>query len=386
MPKITPFLIVATLAAASLPLSAAEPLVPAIPTPEDAPIAYLYNANSGQVLFAREANRRFMPASITKVMTTFLAFEFMEQGRLFPQQVTSMRPATFSKWHNVGSTMFLQANVPVTVDDLLHGVTTVSANDGAVVLAEAAAGTVDDWIVAMNAKAREIGMADTHYGTPNGWMDDGRTFTTAHDLALLGQAMVARHPSKYSHFVGAQTFKYNNIEQRNHDPITGLVEGADGIKTGFTNQAGYGFLGSAQRNGQRLMMVVAASPTGRARNKAAAAFMEWGFTAFDTLRLVPNGVPVAEARVQNGAAARVQLLGNGPLSVSIPHGTRPKIALSVRYEGPLQAPIAKGEQVAELVIDIAGMPQSRVPLVAGEAVPEANYGQRLLNGLRGMLP
>ena len=160
------------------PLGAQRPaaVAPAIPSEYAAPIAYLLDAGSGQVLYQREIDRRFMPASITKVMTTFLAFEWMEGGRLFPQQVYSVRPETFRKWHRKGSTMFLPADARVTVDDLLHGVTTVSANDGAIVLAEGAAGSVEDWVAAMNAKAREIGMADSHFGNPNGWMDDGKTF------------------------------------------------------------------------------------------------------------------------------------------------------------------------------------------------------------------
>ncbi|MFT6609212.1 MAG: D-alanyl-D-alanine carboxypeptidase (penicillin-binding protein 5/6), partial [Qipengyuania sp.] len=232
------------------PLGAQSAPSARIPPAENAPIAYLLDASSGQILYARDIDRRFMPASITKVMTTFLAFEWMEEGRLFPQQVYGVRPDTFRKWHRKGSTMFLPADARVTVDDLLHGVTTVSANDGAVVLAEGAAGSVEDWVAAMNAKARDIGMADSHFGNPNGWMDDGKTFVTARDLGTLAQTMVTRHPTKYRHFVGAKGLKYNGIEQRNHDPIIGVVPGADGIKTGYTNQAGFGFLGSAQRDGR----------------------------------------------------------------------------------------------------------------------------------------
>ena len=188
------------------PLGARSAPEIAVPSVEDAPIAYLIDARSRQVLFSREADRRFMPASITKVMTTFLAFEWMEEGRLFPQQVYSVRPETFRAWNRVGSTMFLPADARVTVDDLIHGVTTVSANDGAVVLAEGAAGSVTDWVAAMNAKALEIGMHDSHFGTPNGWMDEGATWTTAHNLTLLGEAMIRRHPTKYRHFVGATVF------------------------------------------------------------------------------------------------------------------------------------------------------------------------------------
>lgn len=357
--------------------------LPAVPSVADAPIAYMVDARSGQVLFSREPDRRFMPASITKVMTTFLAFEWMESGRLAPQQVYTIRPETFRRWKNVGSTMFLPADARITVDQLVHGVTTVSANDGAVVLAEGAAGSVQEWTSAMNAKAREIGMHDSHFATPNGWMDEGATWVTAHDLVVLGRAMITRHPSKYHHFVGATTFEYNGITQRNHDPISGVVSGADGIKTGFTNQAGYGFLGSAVRNGQRIIFVVGGSPTGRARNKAARQFVEWGFRAFEPRRVFGPNQIIASARVQDGGAPAVNLVTERPLYVDIARGTDPGISFAVRYEGPLQAPISKGEEVAELIVTIEGQPQYRVPLKAREAVVEANLLQRVINGVRG---
>ena len=379
---VSTFVSAAVLAVAH-PADARQHLEPSIPTVQDAPIAYLIDARSGQVLYAREEDRRFMPASITKVMTTFLAFEWMEEGRLFPAQIYTVRPETFRKWNQVGSTMFLPADARVSVDDLLHGITTVSANDGSVVLAEGAAGTVEDWVAAMNAKAREIGMRDSHFGTPNGWMDEGATWVTAKDLATLGQTMIARHPTKYRHFVGATGFKYNGIEQRNHDPISGVVPGADGIKTGFTNQAGFGFLGSAARNGQRLIMVVAGSPNGRARNRAAQQFIEWGFTAFQPKRVFAPEQTIASARVQGGGAPFVNLVTDGPLYVDVLKGTNPKVTFAVRYEGPLQAPVSKGEAVAELVVTIEGQPQYRVPLKARENVLEANLVQRVFNGIRG---
>ena len=382
--RLTSLAVLATVLVAA-PLGARDNPGPAIPSVEDAPIAYLLDASSGQVLFERDIDRRFMPASITKVMTTFLAFEWMEEGRLFPQQVFGIRPETFRQWSRKGSTMFLPADARVTVDDLLHGVTTVSANDGAVVLAEGAAGSVEDWVAAMNAKAREIGMADSRFGNPNGWMDEGRTFVTARDLGTLAQAMVTRHPSKYRHFVGAREFEYNGITQGNHDPISGVVRGADGIKTGFTNQAGFGFLGSAQRDGRRLVMVVGGSPGARARARASRSLIEWGYETFDNRTLFVPDERVASARVQGGGASEVGLTTPRGIRVSVPKGREPQISLSVRYEGPLRAPIAKGEHVAELLVTVTGMPSYRVPLVAREEVLEATVIQRVFNAFRSWL-
>ncbi len=371
---------------AAAAVAAGPPVRPAVPSATDAPIALLVDVSSGQTLFAREADRRFLPASITKVMTTYVAFERMAQGKLFPQQVTAMRPETFRQWGRVGSTMYLSENQPVTIDALLHGVTTVSANDGAAVLGEAAAGSLPAWITQMNRAARALGMRDSHFGSPNGWMDGGKTWTTARDLVRLADAMIRRHPGQYRHFVGAQSLSYNGIAQRNHDPISGVVAGADGIKTGFTNQAGYGFLGSAQRGRRRLVMVVAGSPTGRQRNNAARALIEWGFQAFESKVLFPVGATLARARVQRGGLRHVDLVAPRPIRLALPRGHRPKVALKVRYEGPLRAPIVENQEVAQLLISFDGRPVGSVPLVARTSVASATPIQRVFNGLAGWLP
>ncbi|WP_345719856.1 D-alanyl-D-alanine carboxypeptidase family protein [Qipengyuania sphaerica] len=370
---------------ALFPVAAQEEQALTPPDAELAPIAYLFDVTSGQILFEREADRRFMPASITKVMTTFLAFEWMEEGKILPQQSFTIRPEIWKKWNNVGSTMFLPHDARVSVDDLVHGVTTVSANDGAAALADGAAGSVEEWVAAMNAKAAEIGMRDSHFGTPNGWMDDGHTFVTARDLTTLATQMLRRHPTKYRHYVGHTEFTYNNITQPNHDPISGVVPGADGIKTGFTNQAGYGFLGSAERNGRRLVMVVAASPRARDRNRAARDLIEWGFSAFDQQRLFAPDVPVAFAEVQGGASSDVALVSPHGIFVDIPAGGHRDVKLTVHYDGPLRAPIRKGEKVARLVVSIDGMSDYTIPLAARDEVPEAGFGRRILNGMLGWI-
>lgn len=361
-------------------------IIPAVPSATDAPIALLVDISSGQTLFARDEDRRFMPASVTKVMTTYLAFERMAEGKMFPQQVTAMRPETFKLWHGVGSTMYLAENTPVSIDALVHGVTTVSANDGAVVLGEAAMGSIAAWTAEMNRAALALGMRDSHFGTPNGWMDEGRTFVTARDLVTLATAMIQRYPTYYRHYVGARSMAYNGVAQRNHDPITGVVSGADGIKTGFTNQAGYGFLGSAQRGGRRLVMVVATSPTGRQRNDAARAFMEWGFRAFESKVLFPVGTRLASAKVQDGGLRSVDLMTPRPIRLAMPRGHRPKVTLKVRYDGPLRAPIVKDREVAKLLIFFDGRQVSALPLVAGRSISSASQLQRVFNGIAGWMP
>ena len=358
---------------------------PQPPAAEDVPIALLVDASSGQVLHERNADRRFVPASITKTMTAFVAFELMEEGKLDPRQTFTVRPATFANWHRKGSTMFLPQDARVTVDDLLTAIMNVSANDGAIVLAEGAAGSVDEWVKLMNQKARELGMSNSHFGTPNGWMDDGHTFVSARDLVKLAMAMQTRHPQKYARYIGHAGFTYGGITQSNHDPLIGRVPGAEGIKTGFTNEAGMGYLGSVKRNGHRLIMVVAGVDRAQIRNRAAREYVEWGFSNFDARLLFPEGAVVGIARVQGGSTRGVELRTRGPVFVSVPKGTAPEISMRALYHGPLRAPIQGDQPVAELELKVAGMPTSYIPLLAAEPVAKAGFLARVWNGIAGWI-
>lgn len=369
-------------AAISQPVAARE-IAPAPPRADEARIAILIDLSSGQILHERNADRRFMPASITKVMTAFLAFEMVDQGRLQLAQRMRFDPASFSKWGGVGSTMFLAAGDELSAADLLRGITTVSANDASVVLAEGVAGSMAEWTRLMNAKAREIGMTDSHFGTPNGWPDEGRTFVTARDLATLGTALIQRHPQLYAGFFGQRTLSYRGITQRNHDPFSAQVRGGDGIKTGFTNEAGYGFLGSAKRGSRRLVLVVAGADQARVRDRAARAYLEWGFAAFDSHPLFAAGEMIDEARVQDGQSRHVPLVAPRAIGATMPRGENRKIQLRVHYDGPLRAPISKGQHVADLEIAVEGMEPSRLPLIAGEDVAEAGIFARVRNGILG---
>jgi D-alanyl-D-alanine carboxypeptidase (penicillin-binding protein 5/6) len=414
--KRLPYVITAGALAAALPLALVAAQIPAAPLAEEdaaaatvaaerskggsadladprnppaslapIPLALLVDLGSGQTLFAREPDRRFMPASITKVMTLYVAFELISRGQLNENQTFRMSEDAWKHWHGVGSTMFLDRDHDVTVHDLLMGIANVSANDGCIVLAEGAAGSVPNWIALMNAEARRIGMTNSHYGTPNGWMDEGQTYVTPRDLATLAATMIRRHPDLYHRYVGHETSTWNGITQHNHDPILGKLEGADGIKTGFTNQAGYGFLGSAVRNGRRLVMVVAGVDRPKDRARAAADLMDWGFAAFDSRPLFSAGVEVGRAKVQEGSARSVPLLAPMAYSATSPRGSREPVSLRIVYDGPLPAPIRKGDAVASLEIKVGNGAAARVPLVAGADVARADTWQRLLNGLVGLV-
>ncbi len=349
------------------------------------PIALLVDLSSGQVLYSKQADRRFLPASITKVMTLYTAFDMVSRNQLNTSQTMRMSADAFKQWHRVGSTMFLDQAASPTVNDLLLGIANISANDACVVLAEGAAGSVPTWVALMNAEARRLGMKDSHFGTPNGWMDEGETFVTAHDLATLAGAMIAEHPDLYHRYVGHESLTWNGITQNNHDPILGKLAGADGIKTGFTNQAGYGFLGSAERNGRRLVMVIAGADRAPDRAKAARALMDWGFAAFASKPLFKPGQTIGEAKVQGGAARHVNLVTPTGFAATLPKDAGGQTSLKIVYDGPLEAPVAKGSMVASLEIRVGNGQPHRVPLIAGETVGKASLFERLRNGLMGLV-
>ena len=381
----------------SLPLPESGPrpiptaaLTADLPAPSDdvaaAPIAMLYDVNAGQTLYARGVDQQFLPASVTKVMTLYVAFDLMAQGRLSPDQLLTVSDDAWKEWHSKGSRMFLERGGQVPVDALLMGIANVSANDGCIVLAEGVAGSVENWVAMMNAQARMLGMTGSHFGTPNGWMDEGQTYYTARDLTRLAQAMVTRFPQYYRRYIGKPGMTWNGITQPNHDPTLGIVPGADGIKTGFTNEAGYNFLGSAERDGRRLIMVIAHMPNPKERARASRALLEWGFGAWEAHRLYPAGKILADATVQQGTQASVGLETAHPVDVTAPRGVKPQVSMRIRYKGPLDAPIARGEEVAMLELHVAGQPAAEVPLVASADVPRGNgLTDRLRDGFTGLL-
>lgn len=385
LPLILLSLIAATAAAPVRPLvPGTDTVVPAAPTPVQAPVALLVDLGSGQVLHARNPDRRFMPASVTKVMTLYLAFELIEQGRLDPAQVFTMSPAVARAWRRKGSTMFLDAGEQVRVDDLLLGIANVSANDGAAVLAEGHAGSVAAWTAAMNRTALGLGMTGSHFATPNGFPDEGRTFTTASDLVTLARALIARHPDKFGYYIGRAGFDYKGIAQVNHDPLIGRVPGADGIKTGFTNESGFSYLGTAQRNGQRLVLVLAGVENGRLRAQVARSYVEWGFSAFQRRQIFAPGTAVGVAQVQDGNARQVALTAKGPVTINLPRGSTARLAATIHYDGPIRAPVAAGQEVAVLEVTAPGVAPARIPLYAAEAVATAGPFDRIVNAVAGL--
>ena len=383
------------LATVSLALVAGAAPAKAPPFETPAGVAYLIDLSSGAVLLSKDADRRIPPASMAKMMTTNVAFELIKKGDLQLNKMCTVRPETWQRWHGpqAGSTMFLSPNEQVSVENLLHGIVTLSGNDASVVLAECIAGTEQAFAAQMNALGKQLGLTNSNFGNSNGWPDEGVTYVTARDLATLAKATIERHPQLYRKFYGQREFTWGKtlgsgqaITQGNRNPILGKVAGADGLKTGHTAEAGYGFTGSAEQNGRRLVMVVAGLDSFNQRIAESVKLMQWGFNAWQSKPLFKQGATVGSAQVQLGSDSEVALVAPRDLAVTIPAGVLSKVStMKVRYNGPIKAPIAKGQHVADLVVTTTDTGEQVMPLVAAEAVEEAGFFGRIWIALKQLV-
>ena len=355
-----------------------------------APIAYMIDLSSGAELYARDPDRRMPPASMAKMMTVYVAFDMIKKGELKLDRQLPVRPETWQRWHGpaAGSTMFLSTGENVSVENLLKGIVTLSGNDACVVLAEGVSGTEQAFTDRMNEQAKRLGLANSHFGTSNGWPDNGVTYVTARDLAKLAAATIQDFPDLYKRFYSLPNFTWGktlgagaDITQANRDPLLGRVAGADGLKTGHTDEAGYGFTGSAQQNGRRLVMVVAGLTSFNQRIEESVRFMDWGFRAWRAKPVVAKGREVSSADVQGGDASSVGLVAPEQLTVTMPSGTSPTLSAKVVYQGPVKAPFKAGAHIADLIISSPDLPAQRLPLVAANDVGEAGFFRRAWNGL-----
>ena len=372
--------------AVAFPTTAANP-----PFDTPAPIAYLEDLSSGAVLYAKDADRRIPPASMAKMMTVYVVFDLIKKGEIKLDQQIEVRPETWRKWHSQGSTMFLAVGERPTVADLLKGIVTLSGNDACVVLAEGVAGTEEAFVNLMNQQAKRLGLTNSHFGNSNGWPDEGRTYVTARDLAHLAKATIQDHPKLYKDFYSLESFTWGKtlgagaaITQANRDPLLGRVAGADGLKTGHTEEAGYGFTGSAEQNGRRLVMVVAGLDSYNGRAEESVRFMEWGFRAWKARPIASKGRRIGDVEVQGGGADSVGVIAPRDLNATVPAGSSPAMQGKIVYQGPLKAPIKAGDHIADLVVETPGMPVQTLPLVAETDVGEAGFFRRIWLGLQSL--
>lgn len=377
---------------ATLPLIAISSAVFAAPKYEtEAPIAYMTDLSSGAILFEKNADKQIPPASMAKMMTVYVAFDQISKEKLQLDQKIDIQRATWQKWQGQGSTMFLGVNDQPTIKDLLHGVITLSGNDASVVLSEAIAGTEENFADLMTKTAKRIGMKNSRFGNSTGWPDEGKTMVTARDLGTLGKRLSDDFPKLYKDFFGLTEFTWGKtnsgdpITQPNRNPLLGKIAGADGLKTGHTEEAGFGFTGSAEQEGRRIISVLAGLNSYGGRSSESVKFMNWGFNAWETKALFKKGAKVQSAEVQLGNSSSVDLIAPKDLFATLPKGSDSKLSMKVRYNGPIKAPIAKDQQIATLIVSTGDAGTQSMPLVAAEAIDEAGFFGRAWAGLKSLL-
>ena len=342
--------------------------------------ALIIDATTDTVLLEHNADERMPTASMSKIMTMYMVFEALDQGRL---SLDDLLPVSERAWRVEGSRMFIEVGDQVPVEDLIRGVIVQSGNDSAIALAEALGGTEEGFARQMTERARELGMTNSNFMNSTG-LPDPDHYSTAHDLALLAQRLIADFP-QYYHYYSEIEFTWNDITQGNRNPLLYRDLGADGLKTGHTSEAGYGLTGSAERNGRRIIVVVNGLESAQARADEAARLLEWAFREFDAVHLFDAGETVTVAGVWQGDPAEVPLVVAEDLSMTLARGASGEVEVVAGWDGPLPAPIAAGDALGSLTIRVPGIPDRDVPLVAGANVAEQGFFGRIVSGVGGLV-
>ncbi len=357
---------------------AQQATLPVPPAPPIAAKAYLLvDFNTGKQLAAHNVEMRVDPASLTKLMTAYLTFTALKQGRIRPHQQV---PVSVKAWKTIGSRMFIEPRKPVTVKQLLNGMIVQSGNDASIALAEAVAGSEEVFVQLMNREAQRLGLKHTHFVNATG-LPDPKHYSTAEDLALLASAIIRDFP-KYYELYSQKEFTYNNIKQANRNRLLWTDPTVDGVKTGHTDSAGYCLITSAKRGEHRLLSVVLGAAGERARAVESQKLLNYGFQFYESFRVQAKNQPVATLEVFKGKADTVKAGFLADVYVTLPKGQRSKLKASVESLQPLLAPIAAGQRVGTMKISVDGKPYRELPVVALENVPAAGILGRSWDSLR----
>jgi D-alanyl-D-alanine carboxypeptidase (penicillin-binding protein 5/6) len=325
--------------------------------------AVMVDFDTGAVLLEKNADERMPPSSMSKLMTMYVVFDLLKAGRLTLEQ---QLPVSERAWRMGGSKMFVQIGTQVSVENLARGVIVQSGNDACIVLAEGISGSEQQFAELMNETGRRIGLRNSNFRNATGWPDPEHRMT-ASDLATLARRIITDHP-EYYRFYNERSFRWNDISQENRNPTLARVPGADGLKTGHTEEAGFGLTASAIRGGRRLILVVNGLPSMRVRSEESERLMEWGFREFDNVVLFRAAETVEEVPVYLGERSTVPLVAGRDLVVTLPRQWRRGIQARVRYDSPVAAPVSKGQELGKLLVSGQGVPQMEVALIAGADV------------------
>jgi D-alanyl-D-alanine carboxypeptidase (penicillin-binding protein 5/6) len=348
---------------------------------EKAKEVVLMDYDTGAILYEKNAETPTNPSSMTKVMTVYLAFDRLKEGRLALADKMRVSPKA---WKTQGSRMFLNPNTFVTVEELLHGVITVSGNDASIVLAEGMSGSEENAASEMTEMAHAIGAVNTTFKNAHGLAAPGH-LSTAKDLALIARRMIQNFPEYYPLFK-EKKYTYNKISQPNRNPLLNLSHlNADGLKTGVTDEGGYGLIGSAEKDGRRLILVVNGLPSEKERAIASEQLLSWGFRDFETLTLARANTKIAEAPTWLGISPTVDLVVAEDVTLTLSKDKKKNLSMEVVYQSPIPAPLMQGQPVGTLVIHIPGEIDKEVPLLAGYAVERVGPLRRVFAALHHII-
>ena len=354
-------------------VAVAPPANPAGGIETQARHALILEAETGVVLLDKNADERIPPASMSKVMTAYIVFGMLKEGRA---KLTDELPVSERAWRLQGSKMFVPIGGRISIDDLLKGVIIQSGNDACLVLAEGLAGSEEAFVKLMNQKANEIGLKDSHFANVSG-LPDPDHWMTARDLATLAIHTIKDFP-EYYHYYSEMDYEFNNIKQGNRNPLLYKNIGADGLKTGHTEESGYSLTASVVRDNRRLIIVLNGLPTMKARAQESDRLIEWAFREFNDYRLFAAGDKVDDGEVWLGAEPKVPLSVDKDFIVTLPRKARRDMKVTVEYDRPISAPIQKGDPVGKVVMTAPDLPSVEAPLVAATNVERMNPWGRVV--------
>lgn len=332
--------------------------------------AVVIDFNTGTTLFDKGADERIGPASMAKMMTAYVVYDALKKGQLKLDDMLPVSEKAWAKHKTDESNMFVPLGARVKVEDLIRGMIVQSGNDACVVLAEGLAGSTDAFVDRLNATAQKMGLKDTHFADVDG-LPDPREYTTARDLATIATHLIRDFP-EYYHYDSEKEFTYNSIKQGNRNPLLYKDLGVDGLKTGHTDEAGYGVTISAIRDGRRIVEVLAGMQSMKARSTESEKLLEWAYREFGDYRVAKAGETVDEAPVWLGEATKVPATTAADVFVTLPKSERRDLKVTAIYDAPATAPVAQGTPVGKLVVSAPDMADVEVPLIAAQPVGRLN--------------
>ena len=343
--------------------------------------ALLMDADTGEVLWAKDAMTPMPPASMSKLMTIELLFQRLKDGRV---KLSDTFPVSERAWRErAGSECFVNIGDRMTAENLIQCIIVVSGNDSTIVVAEALGGTVEGFVAMMNKRARELGLNQSHFVNPDGLDVPPGQLMSAYDLAKLARHIIRDYPAYYRYF-GEKDFVWSNIHQPNRNPLLFSVAGADGLKTGHIEASGYGLVGSAIRGGQRIILVASGFASEKDRADEGARLMETGFREFRRYTLFKPGDAIAQADVFGGSEKTVALTVKAPVVLTLQVDSRPGLKVAVHYTAPLRAPLEQGQEAGELTITAPDFPGATIPLFVAQPVAQTGIFGRMMLGLKAL--